>query len=98
MFDRDSARKRATGVAETHQEIWVECFEHKRLRDGAGLAEEQIWNMLINEVRNEDVGPWWKEWMADRWAERLGFGQLSASNDKEGLELLVDIRAPGAED
>eukprot|EP00969_Alexandrium_andersonii_P207760 9178057-Alexandrium_andersonii.AAC.1 len=36
--------------------------------------------------------------MADQWAERPGFSQLSASNDKDGLELLVDIRRPGAED
>eukprot|EP00969_Alexandrium_andersonii_P341983 15116828-Alexandrium_andersonii.AAC.1 len=65
MFERDSARERAAGVVGTLQEIWVECFEHKRLRHGAGLDEEQIWNMLIAEVRSVDVGPWWTEWMAD---------------------------------
>eukprot|EP00969_Alexandrium_andersonii_P099734 4399676-Alexandrium_andersonii.AAC.1 len=68
------------------------------MRDGAGHDEEQIWRMLITEVRDATVGPWWREWMADQWAERLGFSELSEANDKDGLEVMVDMRKPGAED
>eukprot|EP00969_Alexandrium_andersonii_P331391 14646866-Alexandrium_andersonii.AAC.1 len=68
------------------------------MRDGEGRDEEQIWRLLITEVRDANIGPWWREWMADQWAERLGFSELSETNDKDGLQVMVDMRKPGAED
>eukprot|EP00969_Alexandrium_andersonii_P000001 12-Alexandrium_andersonii.AAC.1 len=71
MFERESERKRAAGTVETLQEIWLECFQHKRMRDGQGLSDEQVWELLINEVHDQTHGRWWREWMADEWAKRL---------------------------
>eukprot|EP00969_Alexandrium_andersonii_P186593 8244435-Alexandrium_andersonii.AAC.1 len=83
MFDRDPDRAQAAGVAETLRLLWIECFEHKSGRDGSGLSDKEVWNMLAQEVRSEDFGSWWKEWMAEQSAERLGFAQVVTDNDKE---------------
>eukprot|EP00969_Alexandrium_andersonii_P146071 6460440-Alexandrium_andersonii.AAC.1 len=59
MFERVSERKRAAGTAEILQEIWLECFRHKRTRDMQGLDDGQVWELLINKVRDQTHGWWW---------------------------------------
>eukprot|EP00969_Alexandrium_andersonii_P334592 14786485-Alexandrium_andersonii.AAC.1 len=53
---------------------------------------------IRDRVRDAQIGPWWRDWMADQWAERLGFSELTETNDKDGLQVLFDLRKPGAED
>eukprot|EP00969_Alexandrium_andersonii_P059814 2634184-Alexandrium_andersonii.AAC.1 len=82
MFDHDTDRARAAAAAEILWLLWTERYDHKRNRVESGLSDEEVWNALIQEVRSQHYGPWRKEWMAEQRAERLGFAQAVAGDDK----------------